>query len=118
MNFVANRIGLALFWSRAARDWRSGWLERTPAVADRAEEAGVPMHARPEPRDRADELCRQYLRLKYGEQSSATEAFINQMERSESVKGNSRWSRLIDTHDAADDILAPLDRAFREWSGK
>jgi hypothetical protein len=99
-------------WAHAA-PWRCGLLKRHIAAGE--DDAFQPQPF-PEPGGRAAELCRQYLLLKYPERISAAEAFIRQIDRTDSGMEGAQWRAFIDTRSAADEILKPLDRAFQEWS--
>lgn len=95
---------------------RCGVLRRRGCWQDRAEEVFVLPRPIPDPRSKAGALCRQYLLLKYGEQTALADAFIREIDQSAPGSEDSRWQAFISADDEVDEILKPLDRAFQEWS--
>jgi hypothetical protein len=59
-------------------------------------------------KDQAAALCKQYLRLKYGEMPGAVERFIGEIEGG----GAAGWLEMIDIDDPFDHVLTPLEQAF------
>jgi hypothetical protein len=116
MIFRFQRCVQALVRAMPAVCDRCGLLGKPRHNPDRAQEVFVFPRPIPEPRDRAGELCRQYLLLKYGDRAPLAQAFIRDIDRLGAGMDDSQWIAFINARDGADEILKPLDMAFQEWS--
>jgi hypothetical protein len=64
----------------------------------------------------AAELCKLYLRLKHEDRLARVEEFIQEVEGALPEGGGAIWERFIDLNSITDEVMKPLDVAFKTWS--